>query len=152
MTIPKTLAALPSSQYATLLDDVLGKLLDLPSPLAVSSAALALGGFDCARVGRRGSGCVDLHLTQCETAGRGAERGGAETTADRMGELRQGLQTKNRVERRGAAVRSWGKARKMEAMAGDAKWRQLEASRWWTTFMPETGGAKTLPCVTEPVA
>lgn len=44
--MPKTLAALPNSQYATLLDVVLGKLLDFPSAAAAASASETVLAFD----------------------------------------------------------------------------------------------------------
>lgn len=120
-TMPKTLAALPSSQYATLLDVVLGKLLDLllllplPSSVVAASAKTALPALDPSIVALLRRGWVDFHLTDCRTeedrdADRGAER------ADRIGESRHGLHTNRRRERRGAAVRSCGRLAKIEAI------------------------------------
>jgi hypothetical protein len=57
---------------------------------------------------------VDFHLTDCRTEGRDEDR--EAETADRIGELRHGLHTKRRRERRGAAVRSCGNAWNIEAI------------------------------------
>ena len=113
-TIPKTLAALPSNQYATLLEVVLGKLLDWLSVLVAASASIALPAFDPSMVAVLRRGWVDFHLTDCRTEGRDEDRE-AETAA-RIGELRHGLHTKRRRERRGAAVRSCGNAWNIEAI------------------------------------
>lgn len=113
MTMPKTLAALPSSQYATVLDDVLGKLLDL---LLLWAASLTTASFALtpSMVALLLNGCVDVHRTDCKTEGRGAAcRGGART-----GECRHRVQAKRRRESRGAAVRSCGRAWNIEAMVG----------------------------------
>ena len=117
MTMPKTLAALPSSQYATLLDVVLGKLLDLPSAAASTSASVTLPALVASTVTLWRSVCVDFHLTDCRTDGRDARAEAG--TAVRMGELRHCLQEKSRRERRGAAVRSCGRAWNTEAIGGD---------------------------------
>ena len=55
-TMPKTLAALPSSQYATLLDDVLGKLLDVAAVAVAAPAAPPVAARDASMVAllRRG--------------------------------------------------------------------------------------------------
>jgi hypothetical protein len=113
-TIPKTLAALPSSQYATLLEVVLGKLLDWLSVLAAASASIVLPAFVPSIVAVLRRGWVDFHLTDCRTEGRDEDR--EAETADRIGELRHGLDTKSRRERRGAAVRSCGNAWYIEAI------------------------------------
>ena len=70
--MPKTLAALPSSQYATLFDDVWGKLLALAASLAAASST---GAPTCEAliVALLRSGWVDFHLTDCDMDGRGAE-------------------------------------------------------------------------------
>jgi hypothetical protein len=117
MTMPKTLAALPRSQYATLLDDVLGKLLDSDLVWVAAFAKAALSALEAsARVAALRSGWVDFHLTACRTLGRGiAHRAAA--AAGRIVGLRQGPMTKSLLDSRGAAVRSWGKAWNMEAMA-----------------------------------
>jgi hypothetical protein len=109
-TMPKTLAALPSSQYATLLEDVLGKLvLDLEALSAAPAASAGPCALDAAIVAVFLSGCVDDHVTDCKTEGRGAEDREAERV-ERIGALRHGLLTNRRRESRGAAVRSWGNA------------------------------------------
>ncbi|RMZ68697.1 BTB POZ domain-containing [Pyrenophora seminiperda CCB06] len=113
-TMPKTLAALPSSQYATLLELVFGKVLDLPSVVAAASATMALPALISSMMALFRSGCVDFHLTDCRTEGRD-EDGGAET-AVRIGELRHGLHANRRRESRGAALRSCGNAWNTEAM------------------------------------
>jgi len=112
--MPKTLAALPSSQYATLLDDVLGKLLDRSLPVA-ASASIAPSACDAPMVALLLSGWVDFHLADCRTEGREAEDRDA-AMEDRIGALRHGLHTNNRLESRGAAVRSCGNAWNMDAM------------------------------------
>jgi hypothetical protein len=113
-TMPKTLAALPSSQYATLFDDVFGKLLDL-APLVAASASIDCPACDAPMVALLRNGCVDFHLTECEMVGRGAEHR-AVAMEDRSGELRHGWHTNRRRESRGAAVRSCGNAWNMEAI------------------------------------
>ena len=125
--MPKTLAALPSSQYATLLDDVLGKLLDRPSPFA-ASASVAPSACDAPIVALLRSGWVDFHLTDCRTEGRGAEDREA-AMVDRIGALRHGLHTKSRLESRGAAVRSCGNAWNIDAMAAMRGGRKERCSR-----------------------
>lgn len=124
MTMPKTLAALPSSQYATLLDEVFGKLFDLLWPYAPAAASSRTMPVECDAliVALLRRGCVDFHLTDCKTDGRDVKDRGA-MAGKRLEALRHGLQTKSRLESRGAAVRSWGKARKTEAMAHKASWR-----------------------------
>jgi len=117
--MPKTLAALPSSQYATLLELVLGKALGLPSVVAAAAAAsafanIALPALDASMVALFRSGCVDFNLTDCKTEGRDQD-GGAEA-ADRIGELRHGRHAKRRRESRGAALRRCGNGWKTEAM------------------------------------
>jgi hypothetical protein len=126
MTMPKTLAALPSSQYATLFDVVLGKLRDwvplLDSVLAAASTMAARPAASMVALLR--NGWVDFQRTACRTDGRGAAQREMET-AGRTGELMHGLATNSRFERRGAAVRSCGKAWKMCAMAagvGEEQW------------------------------
>ena len=116
-TMPKTLAALPSSQYATLLDVVLGKLLDLllPSAVVAASAKMALPALDPSSVALLRRGWVDFHLTDCRTEEDRDEDRGAEM-ADRIGELRHGLHTNRRRERCGAAVRSCGRLENIEAI------------------------------------
>jgi hypothetical protein len=106
--MPKTLAALPSSQYATLFEVVLGKLLDLLSVVVAASASIALPALELSIVAVLRRGWVDFHRTDCRTEGRDEDR--EAETADRIGELRHGLETKSRRERRGAAVRSCGNA------------------------------------------
>jgi hypothetical protein len=96
------------------LDDVLGKLLERACPFA-APASSAPSTWDAVRVALLRNGCVELHLTDCATDGRGAEDREA-TTAERMGALRHGLHTNSRRERRGAALRSCGNAWNMEAM------------------------------------
>lgn len=132
MTIPKTLAALPSSQYATLLDDVLGKLLDLALAWAVASAKAALSALEASMiVVALRSGCVDFHLTDCRTVERGiAHREAA--PAGRSEELRQGAMTKSLLDRRGAAVRSWGNAWKMQAMVATTVEEEGATMGRWT--------------------
>ena len=105
--MPKTLAALPSSQYATLLEVVLGKLLDWLSVLVAASSSIALPAFDPSMVAVLRRGWVDFHLTDCRVE---------DLDEDRIGELRHGVDTKSRRERRGAAVRSCGNALYIEAM------------------------------------
>lgn len=109
-TMPKTLAALPNNQYATDFDVVFGKLLDR----GALSAVVPIVAFWIVAVFRRG--WVDFHRIDRTIDDWGLGIGDAETAA-RIGELRQGPYTKRRRERRGAAVRSCGKAWKMEAMA-----------------------------------
>jgi hypothetical protein len=132
-TMPNTLAALPSSQYATLLELVSGQLL------AFGTAALAAP-TSCAACPSNGvallrNGCVDFHLTDCRSEGwRGQAR--APAGKARRGELTQGRFTKSRRERRGAAVRSCGSAWNMEAMAtmlGDRRYKDMSILRtfWW---------------------
>lgn len=62
------------------------------------------------------SGWVDFHLTDCRAEGRDADDRDA-AMAERTGALRHGLHTKSRLERRGAAVRSCGKAWNIDAIA-----------------------------------
>lgn len=62
--MPKTLAALPSNQYATLLSLVLGKLLVRPLLFAATSPFVA----PVTALLRRGR--VDLHRTACRADGR----------------------------------------------------------------------------------
>ncbi|RII22365.1 electron transfer protein 1, mitochondrial precursor [Alternaria sp. MG1] len=112
--MPKTLAALPSSQYATLLEVVLGKLLDWLSVLVAASSSIALPAFDPSMVAVLRRGWVDFHLTDCRVEDLDEDR--EAETADRIGELRHGVDTKSRRERRGAAVRSCGNALYIEAM------------------------------------
>jgi hypothetical protein len=112
--MPNTLAALPSSQYATLFDVVLGKELDLPSVFVAASASTAPPAFGASMVALLRRGWVDFHLTDCRTDGRDEHRE-AETT-DRIGVLRHGLHTNKRRESRGAAVRSCGNAWNIEAI------------------------------------
>ena len=115
-TMPKTLAALPSSQYATLLEDVLGKLLGpLFAVVSAASASMSPCVRDAPMAALLRSGWVDFHLTDCETEGLGAQERDA-ATGDRIGELRHGLHTNKRRERRGAAVRSCGNVWNMDAM------------------------------------
>jgi len=111
MTMPKTLAALPSSQYATLLEDVLGKELERACPFA-ASASIAPSACDVVIVALLRSGWVDFHLTDCAMFGRA---GGDRETAN--GALRHGRHTNSRRDSRGAAVRSCGNAWNMDAMA-----------------------------------
>jgi hypothetical protein len=118
-TMPNTLAALPSNQYATLLDVVLGKLLDFPSAAAVASASDTLPALACSIAALVRRGCVDFHRTECRTDGRD-ERVDA-GMADRIGELRHWLHEKRRRERRGAAVRSCGRVLNMEAIGGEGQ-------------------------------
>lgn len=55
------------------------------------------------------NGCVDFHLTDCATEGRGAEEPRAAAQVHRMGACRHGEDdAKRRRESRGAAVRSCG--------------------------------------------
>ncbi|KAJ4377748.1 hypothetical protein N0V83_000578 [Neocucurbitaria cava] len=138
--MPKTLAALPSSQYATLFDVVLGKLLDLVSPLVAAPATVALPAPAPSTVALVRSGRVDFHLTDCKTEGWRAAGRGAEI-AGRTGELRHGLHTNNLLESRGAAVRSWGKAWNIEAMAA-ARWTRKARRRPSTTRWYFFGGSR----------
>lgn len=117
-TMPNTLAALPSSQYATLFDVVLGELLDLACSVA-ASAGIDSPACDAPIVALLGNGWVDFHLTDCAMDGRGAEDR-AVAMEDRSGELRHGWHTNRRRESRGAAVRSCGNAWNMDAMR--ARW------------------------------
>ena len=118
--MPKTLAALPSSQYATLLDDILGKLLDRRAPFAASARiAPSIRGVPMVALLR--SGWVDFHLTDCEMDGLGGEHRDA-VMAERMGALRHGLHTNSRLESRGAAVRSCGNAWNMDAITASNVW------------------------------
>ena len=146
--MPKTLAALPSNQYATLFELVFGKVLDLPSVVAAASASIALPACDASNVALFRSGCVDFHLTDCETEGRNEDRGAE--TADRIGELRHGLHTKRRRESRGAAVRSCGNAWNTEAIAatsgGEGRGLQVFMSstlafRWFAGGAPSKNPA-----------
>jgi hypothetical protein len=110
-TMPKTLAALPSSQYATLFDDTLGELCArVRSPLT-ASASIAASELDVPMAALLRSGWVDFHRTDCVGEGRGAHDREA-AKSDRTGgwALRHGLHTNRRRERRGAAVRSCGNA------------------------------------------
>ena len=118
MTMPKTLTALPNSQYATPLSLVLGQLLEF-APLAPAvlstTAAFTLAGETVALFR---NGCVDFHRTaDCRTEGWRVETRTGRAWRARSGELTQGRLTNSLRERRGAAVRSCGKAWKMEAMA-----------------------------------
>jgi hypothetical protein len=131
--MPKTLAALPSSQYATLFEDVLGKLLDLAA-FSAAPASAAPSACEAVIVALFRSGCVDVHRTDCKTDGRGPEDREAERV-ERIGALRQGLLTNSRRERRGAAVRSCGKAWNIEAMAGDGRW-ESRAEQSMSSSMP----------------
>jgi hypothetical protein len=98
------------------LDDVLGKLLERACPFAAPASAAACAG-DALRVALLRKGCVELHLTDCEMDGRGAEdRAAATATAERWGALGHGLHTNSRRERRGAALRSRGMVVSIEAM------------------------------------
>lgn len=115
ITMPKTLAALPNNQYATLFDVRSGKLLDLPLPLTALSESIALPAFDSASAALLRNGWVDFHLTDCRTDCRGAIHCRGRTTY-RIGALRHGRCAKSRRERRGAAVRSCGNAWNIEAM------------------------------------
>jgi hypothetical protein len=121
-TMPNTLAALPSSQYATLLEVVLGKELDLASLLVAASPSITLSAFAPSMVALLRRGCVDFHRTDCRADGRGEDR--VAETADRIGdcELRHGLQVKRRRDSRGAAVRSCGSTWNIEAMATITSW------------------------------
>jgi hypothetical protein len=123
--MPKTLAALPSSQYATLRELVSGQLLLFAllfaPPLARASAIDASAGATLLL-----SGCVDFHLTDWRTDGW---RGDVRTGKARAGELRQGRHTNRRRVRRGAAVRSCGKAWKTEAMAVRGRRRRRRRRR-----------------------
>jgi hypothetical protein len=114
--MPNTLAALPSSQYATVFDVVLGKVLDFPSVLGAASASIAPPAFGPSMIALLRSGWVDFHLTDCRTDGRGDARE-AEMAA-RIGELTHAVHTKNRRERRGATVRSCGNVWNIEAITG----------------------------------
>lgn len=104
-TIPNTLAALPSNQYATLFDVVSGKLLALALDLVATSARIAPSALVASTVALLRNGWVDFHRTDFKTDGRGTEDRDADT-AGRIGELRQGPYTKSRRESRGAAARS----------------------------------------------
>lgn len=106
--MPKTLAALPSSQYATLFDDVSGKLLDRACSFA-ACLSIAPSTCDAPMVALLRSGWVDFHLTDCAMEGRGGAHRDA-VMAQRTGALRQGRHAKSRRESRGAAVRSCGNA------------------------------------------
>jgi hypothetical protein len=115
--MPKTLAALPSNQYATLLELVFGQLLDL-APLAAAAAmsewtaALTLVDVD-----------VDVAAAvDCQRTARSMEEGANEGSGGQgrtCGALAQGRQANSRRVRRGAAVRSCGKAWKTEAMTAE---------------------------------
>jgi hypothetical protein len=112
--MPKTLAALPSSQYATVLEDVFGKLLARAWPFT-ASASIAPSACGALMVALLRNGWVDFHLTDCEMFGRGAgDREAA--NAERAGALRHGLHTNSRRESRGAADCSCGNAWNMDAM------------------------------------
>jgi hypothetical protein len=115
--MPKTLAALPSSQYATLLDDVSGQLLVLPRAPWAAAASVVPSTLDAPIAALLRSGWVDFHRTDCVREGWGAED--REVKIDRASglELRHGLHTNRRRERRGAAVRSCGNAWNMDAIA-----------------------------------
>jgi hypothetical protein len=126
MTMPKTLAALPSSQYATLLDDVLGKLLDRPSVLVAASASTAPCTFSPPIAALLRSGCVDFHLTDCRTDGwRRVDREAAKL--ERTGALKHGRQPNSRLESRGAAMRSCGNVWNMEAITAA---RSVRKEQW----------------------
>jgi hypothetical protein len=127
-TMPNTLAALPSSQYATLFELVLGKLLELERLLADASDVMDASEPMMALLLRA---WVDFHLTDVRI--EGDVRGGA----GRKYELGHGRHTKRRRASRGAAVRSWGKAWKTDTIAmalgavvvGDG--RCGATVRWW---------------------
>jgi hypothetical protein len=109
-TIPNTLAALPSSQYATLFELVLGKLLELELELLLAEASVAMDASE-PMVALLLRGWVDFHLTDFRI--EGDARGGA----GRRYELGHGRHINRRRVSRGAAVRSWGRAWKTDAIA-----------------------------------
>jgi hypothetical protein len=109
--MPKTLAALPSSQYATLLSLVCGQLL---ARSWLFCATFSSTWTSAPTVALLRSDWVEFHRTARETDGRDG-RGGAKP--GRMeDELRHGRHTKRRRVSRGAAVLSRGKAWKTEVM------------------------------------
>ena len=112
-TMPKTLAALPNNQYATLLELVLGKLLEFPVLLAAASPSTEASLAPEAVVAPLLNTWVDFHLVAFRS--ESVVWGGL--MAGRKGELGHGRQTKRRLVRRGAAARSWGKAWNIEAIA-----------------------------------
>lgn len=104
-TIPNTLAALPSSQYATPFELVLGKLpeLELELELLLAEASDVMDASEpIAALFLRA--WVDFHLTDFRI--EGDVRGGA----GRKYELGHGRHTNSRRVSRGAAARSWGRA------------------------------------------
>jgi hypothetical protein len=103
ITMPKTLAALASSQYATLLSLVSGKELGRALLFALSAAAAAATASDALF----STGSVLCHRTVWAMDGlpHGAARGKAEN-AGRAGAFGHGLLAKKRRARRGAAVLS----------------------------------------------
>jgi hypothetical protein len=111
--MPNTLAALPSSQYATLFELVSGKLRELELELLFTEASDAMDAMDASgpTVALLLSAWVDFHRTDFRTEGV------VRRVAGRDDELRHGRHTKRRRVSRGAAVRSWGKAWKTDAIA-----------------------------------
>ena len=101
-TMPKTLAALPNNQYATLLELVLGKLLEFPVLLAAASPSTEASLAPEIVAALFLSIWVDFHLVAFKT--ESVVRGGL--MAGQKGELGHGRQTKRRLVRRGAATRS----------------------------------------------
>lgn len=136
-TMPKTLAALPRSQYATVLDVVLGKLLDLLSLAAAASATMVRGASDWPKVALFRRGCVDFHLTECAMEDRGVEHREAERAGE-IGKLRHGRYTNSRLESRGAAVRNCGNAWKIEAMAAPRRGVVGKKAHKWPMVLSST--------------
>ena len=117
--MPKTLAALPSNQYATLLSLVFGQLEERPRLFAVASARAETSACAAPAVVLLLSGWVDFHLTERRTDGRDADADADARGArvGRRGELAQGRLTNSRRVSRGAAVLNWGNVWNIEAMA-----------------------------------
>lgn len=101
-TMPKTPAALPSSQYATFLSLVLGQLEDLPVLFEAASAIADASRWAVPVVALLFSGRVDFHRTDCKTEGRDA--GVRAEKEGRSGGLAHGRLTNSRRVSRGAAV------------------------------------------------
>lgn len=136
-TMPKTLAALPSNQYATLLSFCLGNQLFLAdcgnllflaqwagwrgAPASIDPLKAPSGVWERLTVS---AVWVDDHR-MVRRMGLWQRRLRSDTATLGFAGLRQGLQVKNSGERRGAPRLKAGKAAKNEAMA------EGRPGRWW---------------------